>query len=147
MSLVESLINQISTNELGGITKPQGFDMNDNMFENLLQKALASNTEGNDKLNFLGEIGQPAGIIIEPFEQNSNIQPIENKTPIQTEPFEMKDIDTGIDYFANLLKDAPQEHKSILNVARKNAYSAYNTFGKTFVDNLLDFTKDLKSAI
>ena len=29
MSLVENLINQISTKELGGISKPSGFDMNE----------------------------------------------------------------------------------------------------------------------
>ena len=36
MSLVENLINQISTQGLGGITKPFGFDMNDDTFANLL---------------------------------------------------------------------------------------------------------------
>ena len=40
MSLVENLINQITTQGLGGITKPLGFDMNDDTFANLLEKQM-----------------------------------------------------------------------------------------------------------
>ena len=40
MSLVENLINQISTQGLGGISKPLSFDLNDDTFANLLEKQM-----------------------------------------------------------------------------------------------------------
>ena len=147
MSLVENLVNQISTNGLGGITKPQGFDLNDATFDNLLQHAMGNNAALNDKLQILGNLGQPAGMIIEPLDQTEAIQPIGNETKIPDEPFEIKDVDTGSSYFSNLLKEAPQEHKSLMKVATKYASNAYNTFGKNFVEDLVDFAKDIKSAI
>ena len=53
MSLVENLINQISTQGLGGITSPLGYNLNDDTFSKLLEKQLNST---NDMLtnNFVG---------------------------------------------------------------------------------------------
>ena len=45
MSLVENLLNQISTKELGGISKPASFDMNDDTFAKLLEKELNARIE------------------------------------------------------------------------------------------------------
>ena len=143
MSLVENLVNQISTNGLGGITKPQGFDLNDPTFDNLLQKVMENNAALNDKLQILGNLGQPSGMIIEPFDKTAPIQPIGKKNNIDTEPIQIKDVDMGNNYFSNLLKEAPQEHKSVMNVAQKLAASAYNTFGKNLVEDLSDFAKDV----
>ena len=120
--------------------------MNDPTFDNLLQKAMESNTELNEKLQILGNLGQPSGMIIEPFDAIDSIQPI-GKNNINTEPVQIKDVDLGNDYFSNLLKDAPQEHKSLMNIAKKYASTAYNTFGKTLVENITDFAKDVKSMV
>lgn len=147
MSMVEQLLNQISTNGLGGITKPQGFDLNDSTFENLLQKALENHTELNDKLQILGDLGQPSGMIIEPYDKTAPIQPIGQENYTVSEPIQIKDVDLGNNYFSTLLKDAPQEHKSLMNIAKKYASVAYNTFGKTLVEDLTDFAKDVKSMI
>lgn len=147
MSLVENLVNQISLNGLGGITKPQGFDLNDPTFSNLLQKAMGNNTELNDKLQILGNLGQPSGMIIEPYEDATVVKPIGQENTLNTEPVQIKDVDLGDNYFSNLLKDSPQEHKILMNVAKKYAASAYNAFGKTLVENLTDLAKDVKSII
>jgi hypothetical protein len=147
MSLVENLVNQISTNGLGGVTKPQGFDLNDPTFDNLLQKAMGNNAELNDKLQILGNLGQPAGIIIEPFDGTSAIKPIGQENYVNTEPIQIKDVDLGNNYFSGLLKDSPLEHKSLMNVAKKHASTAYNVFGKTLVENLTDFANDVKSLM
>ena len=147
MSLVENLVNQISTNGLGGITKPQGFDLNDPTFENLLQKAIANQSEINDKLQILGNFGQPSGLIIEPYDKTDAIQPIGNSNKVAEEPVQIKDVDLGNDYFAGLLKHFPQEHTDIMNVAKKYAATAYNTFGKPLVENLSDLAKDVTSMI
>ena len=144
MSLVENLVNQITTKGLGGVTKPQGFDLNDSTFENLLQKAIGNGTELNDKLKILGDMGQPSGMIIEPFENSMTVKPIGQENYISAEPIQIKDVDLGNNYFLNLLKDAPQEHKSLMNVAKRYAASAYNTFGKNLVEDLTDFAKDIK---
>ena len=45
MSLVENLINQISTQGLSGITKPLGFDIEDDTFAKLLEKQMNSTNE------------------------------------------------------------------------------------------------------
>ncbi len=148
MSLVENIISQISTKNLGGITKPQGFDMNDDAFEKIL-KGMGENANNvlNEKLQTLGNLGQPSGMIIEPFDKTANasspIKPVEEST----EPFQIKDVDLGNNYFSNLLKNAPKEHKSILNVAQKYASNAYNIFGKNLVEDLADFAKDVTSML
>lgn len=148
MSLVENLVNQISTNGLGGVTKPQGFDLNDLTFDNMLQKAMNIGDAGlNDNMRILGSLGQPSGMIIEPFDKTSPIQPVGNENQVNTESIQIKDVDMGNDYFSNLLKEAPQEHKSVMTVAQKLATSAYNIFGKTLVEDLTDFANDVKSMI
>ena len=147
MSLVENSVNQISTKGLGGITQPQGFDLNDPTFDNLLQKAMENNTELNDKLQILGNLGQPSGMVIEPYDGISAIKPIGQEHYINTEPVQIKDVDLGNNYFSTLLKDAPQEHKSLMNVAKKYATNAYYTFGRTLVENLTDFAKDITSNV
>ena len=147
MSLVENLVNQISTKGLGGITQPQGFDLNDPTFDNLLQKAMENNTELNDKLQILGNLGQPSGMIIEPFDDISAIRPIGQENYINKEPVQIKDVDLGNNYFSTLLREAPFEHKSIMNIAKRYAANAYNTFGKTLVEDIRDFAKDAMSAV
>ena len=147
MSLVENLVNQISIKGLGGITQPQGFDLSDSTFDDLLQKAMVNNTELNDKLQILGNLGQPTGMIIEPFEDTSAIKPIGQENYINKESIQIKDVDLGNNYFSTLLKDAPQEHKSLMNVAKKYAANAYYTFGRTLVEDIKDFAKDAMSAV
>ena len=144
MSMVEQLVNQISTNGLGGITKPQGFDLNDSTFENLLQKAMENRPELNTKLQMLGQLGQPAGLIIEPFDKITEVQPIGQENNVSAENIQIKDVDLGTDYFSNLLKESPSEHKSLMNVAKKYASAVYNTLGKTLVEDLADLAKDAK---
>lgn len=147
MSLAENLVNQISTKGLGGITIPQSFDLNDTTFDNLLQKAMVNNAELNDKLQILGNLGQPSGMVIEPFDDTSAIKPIGQENYINTEPVQIKDVDLGNNYFSTLLKDSPQEHKSLMNVAKKYAANAYYTFGRTLVEDIKDFAKDVASAV
>ena len=68
MSLVENLINQISTNGLNGITNPLGnIDLNDDTFSKLLDKQLNS-INNEQPSNFVGTMGAPAGLLIEPIE-------------------------------------------------------------------------------
>lgn len=147
MSLVENLVNQISTKGLGGITKPQGFDLNDSTFENLLQKAIANQSEINNTLQILGNFGQPSGMIIEPFDKTAAVEPIGQENTIPNEPVQIKEVDLGNDYFAELLKKSPKEHMDIMNVAKKYAATAYNTFGKPLIENLGDLAKDVTSMI
>ena len=73
MSLVENLINQISTQGLGGITKPFGFDMNDDTFANLLEKQMKATNEITTT-NSVGQMGAPAGLIIEPLDASDGIE-------------------------------------------------------------------------
>ena len=147
MSLVENLVNQISTNGLGGVTKPQGFDLNDQTFENLLQKAIENQSVVNDKLQILGNFGQPSGMIIEPFDKTAAIEPIGQENAVYDEPVQIKEVDLGNDYFSELLKKSPKEHLDVMNVAKKYAATAYNTFGKPLIENLNDFAKDVTSMI
>ena len=149
MSLVENLVNQIATKGLGGITKPQGFDLNDDTFEKLLREKVGENGQVlNENLQPLGSLGQPAGMIIEPFDGTSVIQPIGKENNIATEePIQIKDVDLGANYFLNLLKDAPSEHKSVMNVAKKYASNVYGLFGKNLVENLTDFADLAKNII
>ena len=142
MSLVENILSQISVQGSGGITKPQGFDLSDDTFEKLLQKGL--NVQPVEAQNTIsGNLGAPAGMLIEPFDPTeadkmSPIKPVSESS----EPFEIKDVDMGNDYFSSLLHNAPNEHKSILGFAQKHAVGAYNTFGRNFIENLADFAAD-----
>lgn len=152
MSLVENIVNQISAKGLGGITVPQGFDLNDDTFEKILQGVNGvnggfGNAILNEKLQALGSIGQPSGLVIEPLQDAEKVQPIgnDNQKIIDTTPIQIKDVDMGSNYFSNLLKDAPNEHKSLMNVVQRHAANIYNSFGKNLVEDLVDFAKDIKS--
>ena len=144
MSLVENLVNQIATNGLGGITKPQGFDLNDDTFEKLLQKAgINSEVLQNNAVNT--DFGAPAGMIIEPFNGTEPVKAIDNKE--LNEQIQIKDVDFGKDYFASVLKDSPEKHAGIYDVAKKHAALAYNVFSKGFVEDVVDFAGDIAAMV
>ena len=157
MSLVENLINQISTKELGGITKPTGFDMDDDTFAKLLEKQMDNSTTVSLD-NSLGNMGMPAGFMIEPFEGVDFSETAQDQMEIIGEnklskeeyinqPIEFKDIDMG-DYFSNLIKSSSQaENNSFMNFAKRHATNAYGVFGRNFVDDMKDFVQDIASAI
>ena len=144
MSLVENIVNQIATNGLGGITKPQGFDLNDDTFEKLLQKA-GLNTEGLQNNSISNHFGAPAGMIIEPYNSTEPVQ-ITNNIDLNKQ-IQIKDVDFGKDYFASILKDAPEKHAGIFDVAKKHAALAYNVFSKGFVEDVVDFAGDVATML
>jgi len=142
MSLVENLVQQLtSSNGLGAISKPQGFDMNDDTFAKLLEKTMAA--EVPDKLNQFGQLGVPAGFEIEPMEgtsmQIAETQPVKLK---ETEPFEIKDLNLG-DYLSNYLSDKNNYNSPVMNMAIKQASSAYNSFGKELISDIKELAADL----
>ena len=156
MSLVENLINQITTQGMGGITKPLGFDMNDDTFAKLLNKQLNSSEEigSNDIYN---NLGAPAGLIIEPLDGVDYAETVQDQMEIIGEnklskeeyinqPIEFKDIDLS-DHFSKLLKFNTETNSDFLNFARKNATNAYNVFSKGFVEDMQDFVKDIASTL
>ena len=156
MSLVENLINQISTQGMGGITKPFGFDMEDDTFSKLLEKQLNSVSDSTPS-NFIGSMGAPAGLIIEPVDGVDFAETVqdqmevigENKISKQeyiNQPIEFKDIDMG-DYFSNLLKTSTNSNSNFMNFAKKNATNAYNVFSKNFVADMQDFVEDISSTL
>ncbi len=156
MSLVENLINQISTSSSGGISKPAGFDLNDDTFSKLLEKQLNSIRE-NESADIIGKLGAPAGFMIEPMDGVDFAETVQDQLDsvgeikltnenVLTEPFEMKDLDLG-DYFSNLLKTSTDSNSSFMNFAKKQATDAYNLFGRTFVANLTELVDDVASAI
>ena len=139
MSLVENLINQISTNELGGITKPQGFDMNDNTFENLLQRSL--NNLESEPLNQIGTLGAPSGLFIEPYDK---IEETKEVQPINTEEIQIKEINMD-DFFTGIIKSQDTDNQGIFDLAKKHAANAYNSFAGKYVANLREFIGDTMS--
>ena len=157
MSLVENLINQISTQGLGGITSPLGsFDLNDDTFSKLLDKQLNSIQE-NTPNNFVGNFGVPAGLLIEPIDGTDFVETVQDQMEILGEnkiskeeyinqPIEFKDIDMG-DYFSTLLNTKAESNSDFMNFARKNATNAYNVFSKNFIDNIQDFVADIASTL
>ena len=157
MSLVENLINQISTQGLGGITSPLGgIDLEDDTFSKLLDKQLNSVREDVPS-NFVGNFGVPAGLMIEPMEGTEFAETVQDQMEILGEnklskeeyinqPIEFKDIDMG-DYFSNLLKVGSEASSDFMNFARKNAANAYNVFSKNFVADMHDFVEDIASAL
>ena len=158
MSLVENLINQISTQGLGGITKPLGFDMNDDRFANLLEKQMNMTSEITTT-NSVGQMGAPAGLIIEPLNATDGIEHAE-KVQDQMEALgenlfketgvnstiEIKDMDFG-DYFSNLLKTPSDNNSQFMNFAKKQASNAYDIFSREYVFDMQDFVKDVTSMI
>ena len=157
MSLVENLINQISTSGLNGITSPLGnFDLSDDTFSKLLDKQLNSVQE-NTPSNFVGNFGIPAGLMIEPLDGTDFAETVQDQMEIIGEnklskeeyinqPIEFKDVDMG-DYFSNLLKTQAETNSDFMNFARKNATNAYNVFSKNFVADMKDFVEDIASAL
>ena len=97
---------------------------------------MGNNAPLNDKLQILGNLGQPSGMVIEPFDKTAPIQPIGQENNIDTEPIQIKDVDMGNNYFSNLLKQAPQEHKSIMNVAQKLAASGFRDTTRLAMSNV-----------
>ena len=156
MSLVENLINQISTQGLGGITKPQGFDLNDETFAKLLEKQMGQ-VENSQQSNMLGHMGAPAGFMIEPINGVDFAEAVqdqmeiigENKYTFENDinsPIEIKDIDMS-DYFTTLIKTATDNNSDFLNFAKKQASNAYGVFGKIFVEDMKDFVQDITSMV
>ena len=134
MSIVENLINQITEQSTGGITKPQGFDMNDDTFEKLLQKSMG-NIGQNIQTDAVSQLGAPAGFIIEPFDSPQSVAEVK---PINTEELQIKDIDMS-DFITNVIRTQDEENKGIFDLAKKHAANAYNSFAGKYVADLRDF--------
>ena len=156
MSLVENLINQISTNGLGGINSPKNFDLEDDTFAKLLEKQMNSANNALNQPNLFGEMGIPAGLVIEPYEAvdfsntvQDQMEAVNFKTksePVMDVNIEIKEIDMS-DCFTNLLKTASNNNSDFLNFAKKHASNAYNVFGKNYISDAIDFADDLKSRL
>lgn len=155
MSLVENLINQISTNGLGGLTRPQNFDWEDDTFAKLLEKQMTNAENSINRTNAPGEMGMPAGFVIEPFDATDYSEKVQDqmeavgmKTAHETvliEPIEIKDI--GIkDYFSTLL-NSQAENKDFMNFAKRQASNAYSAFKNTYISDISEFAQDLASMI
>lgn len=156
MSLVENLVNQISTQSLGGITKPSEMGLDDDTFAKLLEKQLNS-TQENSTSNLIGNFGAPAGLLIEPLEGTDFAETVQDqiesigdsklsKEEYINQPIEFKDIDMG-DYFSNLLKSNTDNNSDFMNFAKKHATNAYNVFSKNFVENMSEFVEDIASKL
>ena len=154
MSLVENLINQIATKELGGITKPQGFNLDDDTFAKLLEKQLGQ-TQESEQPNLYGNFGVPAGLVIESFDGVGFSETAQDQLEaigevnltnesLLNQPIEIKDLDMG-DYFSNLLKTSGDNN--FMNFAKKQATNIYNVSAKSFVSDLSDFVEDITSSI
>ena len=155
MSLVENLVNQIATQGLGGITKPVGFDMEDDTFAKLLEKQLNSNQQ-IAPTNSIGEMGMPAGLIIEPMEGIEFSETVQDQMEIVGEtklsreeyinqPIEFKELDMG-DYFSNLLKTDSSEAKNFMNFAKKQATNFYGIHSKNLIMDAKEFVEDVFST-
>jgi len=140
MNLIEELVNQISTPGLGGITKPQGFDQNDNTFEKLLMQQMneGMNIEMNSNVQSIGNMGAPAGFVIEPLDAPESVAKIE---PIDTSDVQIKEIDMD-DYITNQIKHPNENNKGFLDFAQKHAANAYNAFAGKYVTDLKEFIGD-----
>ena len=155
MSLVENLINQISTKGLGSITSPQGFDLDDDTFSKLLDKSMANSQQLPNVSNFVGEMGMPAGLIIEPLDGSDFANTVQDQMeilgqkipnePISTEPFEIKDISIG-DYFSSLLKTETNENSDFMNFAKKQATNFYGLQSKNLILDTREFIQDVLTS-
>ena len=156
MSLVENLINQITTQGLGGITKPQGFDMEDDTFSRLLEKGMNAYNNEIQPSNTIGHMGAPAGLLIEPLEGTEFAETVQDqmeifgdnrleKTNIATSPIEIKEIDMS-DFFSNLVKTSSENHAEFMNFAKKQASNAYDVFRRTYVTDMQDFLEDITAS-
>ena len=107
--------------------------------------------------NFVGTMGAPAGLLIEPIEGVNFTETVHDQMEIIGEnklsreeyinqPIEFKDIDLG-DHFSKLLKFNTNTNSDFMNFARKNATNAYNVFSKNFVVDMQDFVEDITSTL
>ena len=157
MSLVENFINQISTNGLNGITSPLGnIDLNDDTFAKLLDKQLNS-INNETPSNFVGTMGAPAGLVIEPIDGVDFAETVQDQMEIIGEnklskeeyinqPIEFKDIDLS-DHFSKLLKFGSDTNSDFMNFAKRQASNAYDAFSRGYVANMEEFVEDLTSMI
>jgi hypothetical protein len=109
--------------------------------------------------NSVGQMGAPAGLIIEPLNATDSIEHAE-KVQDQMEALgdsvfketginsaiEIKDMDFG-DYFSNLLKTPNDNNSQFMNFAKKQASNAYDAFRRNYVFDMQDFVKDVTSMI
>ena len=157
MSLVENLINQITTQGLGGITKPQGFDLEDDTFSKLLEKGLSAYNNEIQPTNTIGHMGAPAGLLIEPLEGTEFAETVQDqmeivgdnrfeRQPISTDPIEIKDLDMS-DFFSNLIKTSINENTDFMNFAKRQASNAYDVFRRTYITDVQEFVEDIASTL
>ena len=157
MSLVENLINQITTQGLNGITKPQGFDLEDDTFSKLLEKGMNAYATEIQPTNTIGHMGAPAGLLIEPLEGTDFAETVQDqmeilgdnrfeKPIVSTDPIEIKDIDMS-DFFSNLIKTSSESHADFMNFAKKQASNAYDVFRRSYVADMQDFVEDITSTL
>lgn len=141
MSLVENLISQISSSGIGGAVKPQGLDLGDTSFADLLEKRLGNITDST-QTGILNQLGAPAGMLIEPFDDNTinEISQTEKLNNIE-EPFEIKDLNIE-NFFSSVLSNETNSN-NLMNFAKKHAANAYNVFAKSYVTDIQDFVSDI----
>lgn len=138
MSILENIVSQITSSATGGITKPQGFDLNDDTFAKLLMKA-SEVSPAEEQNNLFSNLGAPAGFEIEPFDS----EPVQNIEFNPAQDIEIKDLKISENYFSALLN----ENSDAMNLAKRQAANAYNIFGKGFVDTLGEFVDDAAAII
>ena len=153
MSIVENLVNQISTQGLGGITKPLGFDMEDDTFAKLLEKQMGSTQEINSS-NLVGSMGAPAGLIIEPLDGTNFADTVQDQMEIIGEnklsreeyinqPIEFKELNIE-DHFSKLLKlNLNNENSDFMNFAKKQATNNYGVYAKNLILDTAEFVEDV----
>ena len=140
MSLTGNIVNQISAQGLGAVTKPQGFDLNDDTFSKILEKSMNNIPQPVSRLEGMG---MPAGFVMEPFDATGT-EAVKETQPIDTSEVVIKELDMG-DYFSNLLKTNPESNNGIFDMAKKHAANAYGNFGKNYISSLKDFIGDVIS--
>lgn len=143
MSITENIINQLSSQGIGNITKPQGFDLNDLTFAKLLEKSMSAQNVDAQQGNLAGGIGVPAGFIIEPFDAPQDLKPVAKIN----EQVEIKDVDMGNDYFSSILRSEPKEHKDLMNFAKKQASNLYKVFNKDLVTDIAELASDIAGKL
>jgi hypothetical protein len=135
--MVENFISQISGVNLGGITNPQGINLDDDTFSKLLEKSMQSSDSNGTSSVLLGQLGMPAGFEIQELDLPQNLVNDVNST----QKVEIKDLDMGENYFSSLAHD----NINVMNLAKKQATNAYNMFSKGFVDSLNTLVEDVNS--
>ena len=145
MSLIENLINQISAQNLGEISKIQNFDLNDDRFEKILQNGLKNISQMNITQE-IPKLGMPAGMIIEPFDGTDSMQ-VKNKSEQHSQNFnnkiEFKVPDNTTNFLSNSMKNFSENNSNIINTLKKQAINAYNHFGKNLIENITELAQDI----